>query len=430
MKPDNTIIKANPVDAMLDGMGTIINMYLYAIIDVQDKIDFTLFQKSLYTLYLEEPKIGARYTRRKRRSVWIVDPKPQWECIEYNNIDDKEAQRIEEGFIQSPRAHINTLPISLYLLHMETCDRLIIQINHLLTDAGGIKNLLYRLFKIYNTLKSDPDLHSTTTKTGPGSTPGLLKAVRLSNIGRIIRTVPRDLKSTKPLPGFSIPMSDTGPENGRTISLFLDSSRVARLKNRWKNEDFTLNDILLSVLSSALYTCFSHGKNRNAPMRLFVTTDMRKYVPAENYIGNFSFNTTIDTEDPSGYSPQQHLEQIASKTRKWKQDFTGLGTAILLSAILRILPDKLLRGMIKDNPPTIAFTNMGLLDETKISIGEIPCINARINPPLAFPPSIIAGATGYADTLTFSLGYWSSAFKQEHAEMVITEMDKQLKYLE
>jgi len=428
MKTKNATIKASPVEAMMDGLGSIINMYLCAVLDFQEKIDFPLLQKSLYALYLEEPVIGARYNRKNRRSQWIIDPDPKWECAEYNNIDENKAQLIEEGFIQKPEPYVNEIPVSLHLLHLDSYDRLIIRINHLLTDAGGIKTFLYRLCENYTTLKADPEW--IPEKSNKRCRPGLLKAVRISNIGKVLRGMKDDMKTTKPVPGFFIPMSDNEPHNGTIASLHLDPARVTRLREKWKKENITLNDILLCAFSSAVYKSFYHVDNQINIMRLYITSDLRKYVPQESYIGNLSMNTTIDTEDMSQFSPHQYLHYVSSQTRKWKQHYSGLGAAIMSNGILKILPDKIIRNLLKGAAASITFTNMGLLDNDKLSLGNTQCINARINPPLGLPPSFIAGATGFEDTITFCYGYWASAFKHKNADMLMKEMDEQLSLLE
>ena len=71
-----------------------------------------------------------------------------------------------------------------------------------------------------------------------------------------------------------------------------------------------------------------------------MTSDLRKYVPQENYLGNLSSVRIIETTNPSSFKPEYYLKHITSKTRKLKQNYSGLGMGCSFNSLLLLFSDK------------------------------------------------------------------------------------------
>lgn len=436
-KPTGEIAAAK-VEAVLDGANTFADMALHAVVDLPGRLDLSTLRNALACVANAELAVGARYMRRRLRSAWVIDPAPQWPLTEYHDVDPHLALKREAELISEPFKPAKHLPVTLRLLHMDRHDRLLIRISHLLADAGGIKTFLYSLAAACRKLREYPFWLPATGNSGTRGMPRSLCSACFPHLGPVIRGMVTDTISFFPKRFFFVPMAATEAFTSCVAVLRVDSERLARLKQRWQPKGITVNDLLLTAFSRSLEKCFAGNPGQRERMGLVVTADLRRHLSPNDYIRNMSSLRVLDLGKLPLPSPIAHLKRVARRTARWKRTKAGLGASLLAMACMGLLPDGLIRSLTRTalgrglslDGCRIALTNMGILDERKLDFGDGPCLGARLSPPVALPPLMIAGATGCAGTLSFSLGFRHPSLRKEEAERLLKELDRELSLLE
>ena len=91
---------------------------------------------------------------------------------------------------------------------------------------------------------------------------------------------------------------------------------------------------------------------------------------------------------------------------------------MVLKAIARLTA-----GSGKSSP---IFTNIGVIDEQRLSFGSDVPVDARMSGPAGFGASFVATVSTYRDTLTVSMGFCESDTDPSAVEGVLHAIDEEL----
>lgn len=172
-------------------------------------------------------------------------------------------------------------------------------------------------------------------------------------------------------------------------------------------------------------------------MCVAVTSDLRKHLPPEEHLGNLSMLRSLPLGALPLPAPLAHLSRITELTSRWKRHGSGIGSAIWSQLLASLLPHSLLRAalsrlfrqLIHGRMPQIALTNMGPIDDALLDFGDGPCLEARLLPPIGQPPLLLAGVTGCAGALHFSVGYRHPSPTADQVKQLLGRMDRELELL-
>ena len=442
---NNNRIRPAPIELLLDHMSHMVSLYIHVVIDLPKKIDLQILHRAMRLVASKEPVISSRYIRRENRAYWQTEKDPSWD-IKETYIGD-EFCGYSPDLVSNSSHPENQLPIGIRLMHLKHCDRLHIRISHILSDAGGSRKLVYNLAAAYRKALSQTDRHAPpaayafkdTTNMESRDFKSVFKCLTNFRTDLLLSGLWSDKIAFLPNKNyFTIPMK-LGKDSARKIvTLHIDSNRVARLKKRGKKHNATLNDILLTAFSRALSNQFESTQTTGKKLGIIVTSDMRKFIGCDDYLGNMSNWGILKLGKIPLSRKAEFIEDVVRSTRRWKKKLCGLGNFLFNLAILQCNTDRsirfITRKFITAGPVSkacrIVFTNLGKLDREKLDFGNGPCLNGYILPPIGFPPLFIAGASGFAGKLSISMGYLTGSLSDNAIADLTDEIDRELRILE
>ena len=118
----------------------------------QSRINIERLAKVAELLMDAHPVLGRRL---------VVNPeKPYWERLDSESRSVLKIAASETDYNEWLTTTINVeavVPFAIYILHQGSGDRLCLKIQHQVADAGGLKEIAYKLASIYRKLKTEPD---------------------------------------------------------------------------------------------------------------------------------------------------------------------------------------------------------------------------------------------------------------------------------
>jgi len=430
-------IRASQFELFLDYLGRMFDLYIHVIIDLPPKIELHKLRKAISLVAAQEPVISSRYIREGNRAYWQFENSPEWDIEEVFPGDDR--YHYSPELITRPSHPESYFPISIRLIHFREKDRLHVRLSHILTDAGGSREFIYNLATAYRKILTQPDARADTCILKNRQFSGFKKCFKTFPFGSLLSGFIFDkISLLMPADYFKIPMRMYANSDRNIVSLHIGSDRLFRLKKCGKKMNATLNDIFLAAFSRALSNYFHSAANTGKQFGIIVTSDMRRYISSKNFLSNLiSWRILKLGRLPLG-KQNDFLNDVARITRRWKKSLAGLGNFLFNMAFLRCNDYRSVRFLVKTfvnlNPTTkvcrIGFTNLGLLVRNKIDFGGGPCFNAYMYPPVGIPPILIAGLSGCADSLCFSIGYLNGSISTDTMNSVVKMIDQELYQLE
>jgi NRPS condensation-like uncharacterized protein len=281
-------------------------------------------------------------------------------------------------------------PLKLLLLRNQDEDTLCLKIDHVLSDAAGLRHLLVLLAEAYTTAKI---ASATNPDRGFGqvfrrfSPLALLRAARRANL---------------PAPGPALVPGSLAAEQTFIEHRWLEPGRFAQLREAAKQSEATVNDVLLAGLYQAVLTQLPPGETAAYPV--MVPVDMRRYLPEaqRGVVANLSSAVYPSLAAVPGEAPVETLKRVKANMDEFKSDQPGLGPMLLMAMgaqwggqMIRERYQKAARRGSR----FINYTNFGILDATRLAFGLAVARQVYGVGPLQYPPGIIIAVSTYQNTL-------------------------------
>jgi len=423
------------LDNAIEAMDELIDTHLHATLDLPERIDGERLRRALDAVATAVPQLACRLVKRPFFSRW--EPVDDAWSVDERAVSEKEAEELEaELFAQPYRPHA-TRPVRLRLLHMEDRDRLLLRVNHHLADGGGTKNLLYRLAQAYRRQGEEPGWRPAAQRLEHPAL-RLWRGLRLARLGFYLLGYIDELLSFLPLRSVALPMKQLPESRNRFVALHIDARRVDRLRQRWKPQGATLNDVLLTAFARMAERCFPHQPGEQ--VAVVSTADLRQLAPDEagDDVSNFSSLRPLYLGRTPLPPAAEQLVRTRQVTRRWKRGGLGLPGSMLAVLLASALPDGLARRVVTRflqvgviaNGARVAMTNIGPIHAERLDFGGGPCLAARVLAPVAHPPLLVTAVTGCAGALDFCVAYKEPAVERGQAQAMIEAMDQELAALE
>jgi NRPS condensation-like uncharacterized protein len=432
-----TVITADPLCPIVDGIGIGADTHLHVRIDLPAQLDAARLQAATLALSRTLPQLAGRYEHRWWRARWHVDPAPHWIIDEHHAVSEDRADALERALFALPFEPHGELPLRMSLLHMERHDRLLLRVNHLLADGGGTKNLCYRLAEAYRGITACPE-HLPPAVTPAPLFLRALRGVRLRSLPAGLLNLLYELAANRPMSPICAPMGPRSGEAAQYRALHVDPARVRRLTARWRARGVTLNDLALAAFTRAVVLAFPQTNAQRNYAALVATADLRQYLPASRDVCNYSGLRPLVFRRLPLPDPERTVAAVRRATGIWKAGQTGMIAAVPMSVLAHLLPHAWLRAFIQrmfmrlsdPRAACAALTNIGPIDAEALDFGGGPALAARVLTPVAHSPLLITALTGCAGALDFSVAYREPQLATSDVERLVTLMDHELAALE
>lgn len=389
------------------------------------RLDADRLRRAVRLSFDSEPLVGCEFRTDERRAYWkrlssldaesvfveeqVSDPDAQMRAFQASEVPD-----------QGPQAAVA-------LFHTSDGDVLGIKISHVLADGQAAKQYAYLLADLYTRLGEDP-----TLTTQPN--------LRVRPSGRdvwdhLTLQQQREAKRAKSWakPTWPAPRTGNAGEGLTYRWATIPRERFAALKSYGSERGCTVNDMMLTAV---LRACISRlDPPSNTPLSLMYTADLRRYLPdvTDLPISNLSISGSLDIERIDGESFEDTLARVHRRMSQWATMCHGAGplaSAERMASLGYGATKLLLRmafragGSVDKTYPW--FTNIGILDDDRLALGDIVPESAFMFGPATTGTSIVPVVSTYGDALTVCMGYCESDYDTTSVEQLLESITSEI----
>jgi NRPS condensation-like uncharacterized protein len=375
--------------------------------DFEERVDLDMLTQAVALSMDTIPLIACCFDDSGGRPRWtekgFTAQDMVWECEAEDDIDGQIKRLLftEMNFAEGPQ-------LKVFLVRRSDGDTLCVIISHIICDAGGFKHYLYLLSELYTALNNN-----TPVPVYPfylrGTKP-LFTDVKLKEKIHILRSEHKALPSNSKKKTFVDFQKNSGEPHLEIRHI--SKENFARLKRFAKTNNFTVNDVFMTLLARAFCADADLADIDVEQVKIPCTIDLRRFIPdGVNYgITNYTANCICTFSFKSEDSLADAVNQI-SKQMQWYKD----GKNILKSVILWELAVRFLSyGFLKRNfraffrQTPLAFSNVGTLDQNRLRFGDLAVKDAYLTGSPTSGPLLVFSVSTYDDRCTISVSFYGS----------------------
>lgn len=358
------------------------------IIELAGLLDIERFETSLAELIKNLPIIKT--TLKVHRSHIIRIPANGGKLSFSVVSEPDDPKDIITKFVSAPCDPEREYPLKIVIVRSKNEDTLCVKIDHVLSDAAGLKYILYLL----------ADAYTNGSITLPiNYNRGHWQIFRNFLPIKLIQAL---LKSSVPRPGATLMKGPFSIEDVFTEHVALEPGIFKRLRSKAKKSEATVNDMLLTAVYRTVFKNPSIKEGVEYPM--MVPVDMRRYLPdyERGVIANLSSALYPAIRKIEAESFSDTLLRIKKCMNAFKKAAPGLGPMVLMT-IGASFGGKIIKKRYEtastQESRFINLTNFGIVDEAQLLFDRIPVKKVYGIGPIQYAPGLLLVLSTFQDTL-------------------------------
>ncbi|MCW5201655.1 MAG: condensation domain-containing protein [Candidatus Electrothrix communis] len=410
---------------------------IHLILDFDGKLDQERLRTALRLLLDAEPLLGCRFVKHWLKPSWKRLPEDELDSatlLEIVDVNESSKHDESDQFFRNVINLTHGPQIKSLLLCSQHNDQLILKIQHLTCDAGGLKSLVNLLFDIYGKLGEHP-AYTPVTNTGSRSLHQVYGRFAYLDLLRIaVRGMKEVLMLSFPAQCITYPANRN--QDGKLCYVLkrFSAERVVTIKEYARQHGVTINDLFACALLRAMVKQL--GVKNTGWLRLVGTVDLRRYLRGGKTEGLCQMSGAYAITIPVGHCHQDcdTLSIITEKMDDYKQHDIGLGFFLIYWLSTRLYPFFLFNrggrvftkmGQWLDNI-SLGFTNLGVIDIQTHHCPSLHVVSAEMLCPGVVPPNFICALSGFKGMLTLNAGVFDSSIPKEKIEELFTLVEQEL----
>jgi len=403
------------------------NMQIQAVITFDQHLDTDVLKKAVRLSLDAEPVLRCQFIEDDKQPYWQPFENPeeiQW--FEFVQNDSKQAAI--EQFLKSP-FYCEEQMLSVRLIRVNDNDTLCVKICHACSDAGGLKQYLQLLSKIYSSLLKDSRYKPEPNTKRRLDQKDYFEALGIKDPLALLDPNAQDLPANWAFPYYGAESKEIHISMRRFAGEYFD-----RIKEFGKNHAVTINTIILTAFYRSMFAMIKPpvGEERE----ICLTMDLRRFFktdPSQD-ICNLSVTVTSKTCRVEAEAFLGTLKRVSKSIDELKHAQVELSHAVRIEAqaameyaqlhalFQAVRPQFMETGKV---PPTL--TNMGIINP--LQFGQIPAHDAYFVTPTIYVPGFLLGVSTYNRTLTMLTSYYEPSHRTEDVEALMDFMEKELRSL-
>lgn len=411
--------------AALDSRGPSL---IHVIVDLDGDLDRAKLRAAWQALFVNHPIIACRTTTLARvyRFIPLVDGMPgeMIEGRETEPVSHSEPGPFESALISRPIDPTRGPLARLAIIDCGTRRRLVVSIHHCAMDARAAVDITDDLRRLYVRARPTERLRDVEPDLTPRTVGAVLAQAPVERRARrelLMRHIRNELAA--PRSTHQDPCAEGMPTASKSYTAWtLEPEVVERLRPLRRRRGWTLNDVILGVVSISWTRAFGHPGRRagvvhtrygkEPPTTWLMAYDLRPRLRISGGAGNLSGIDTISLSGVGGLDAFSACQAAHEVMRRHKIPLAGLGANLAGERLRRILPAPLFISAAKRATTWLVerrrhnrvLTNIGALPETLGYWGEARATRAFALAPIADSPVTIFTCSGFRDTLTLCVG--------------------------
>lgn len=370
---------------------------IHCVMHPEGRIDAERLERAADLLAESFPILRSRFTVRHGIPRWEDGGSLPSPIVVVKAAADPEAEA--DRLIGFRNDEFTGPQMRIFLIRGQQHDVLCTVINHMLCDAAGFKELLYRLCAIYSHLKTEPGF-----RPQPETAPRDARQV-LAALGRKRRFLLFFRPYSLSRHDDSVVLRLAGDPSAPFLAVrTVPGKRFLAAKKYAAAHGSTVNDLILAAYLRALQK-FLPG--RDTAIQCIV--DLRKYLPDPNAkrICNLTSNLACDIGADVGAGFGDTLLLVKRAMDEEKQRDNCLHLVALLEFVFHLFPFPLLKKAVLKayrNPP-LAMSNIGILDYRQLVFDGKPVRSAFMSGSVKYPPYFQLAVSTFRNELTLSAAF-------------------------
>jgi NRPS condensation-like uncharacterized protein len=302
---------------------------------------------------------------------------------------------------------------------------LALKMNHMVCDAADFKAYLYFLCGLYSGVIPDPG-HGLV---GFSEDRSVLRVLKRFGLGTRLKSAFLQSNQNNHSGGIRFAMSGSGQTRPFILTRKLGRKRTATFKEYGQIRGATLNDVVLT----AFYRCLFQrlALRPGTVLRIPVMVDMRRYLTETGGMSSLTnLTSTVSTELEC--RPAECFEDTLARVKavmdQRKRGNLGLNAFIKLDRTYRFLRDRIANRLLmaKLNHPLISMTNMGILDSSRISLGDQRPSDAFLCGSIKNKPYFQLAVSSFDGELTLSVNLLGSDSDRDRIQSLFDQIEDEL----
>lgn len=423
-------------DQVLFCMGGTQDHQVHCVLSMDGRVDEDRMNRAVRLSLDAEPVLGCRFVERWWRPYWErrndLDRTRLCHLTETTDVEQEQMR-----FLTTPMDPCVDPLVEVEILRSLT-DTLCIKMSHVVADGGGMKEYVDLLATIYRRLAEERDYVAAPNLRGRRSLRQISSRFGFLDKLRIIRCGLQDIiESNFPVPYWNFPFDKVGclekPKRAFVIRR-IGPERVRIIREYSRNQEATLNDVMLAALYRVLYSLIKPEPTVN--FRLRMIADLRRYLPVTKgeAICNLSGFVHLNIGTELGPAFDDSCFRVRDRMNTIRAGFPGLGDVSLSAIVFKWFPFFLARRLFRfalrqlirsGNIPPI-LTNWGAIEPERADFGDVTAEQAFGAPPTVFPPFFSLTVTSFRETLTLCTGFLENAIARRKIEHLLERLENEL----
>ena len=385
-------------------------------------------KKAVNLLINEFPLIGCKFSERGSHPFWEEAGFTGKDIVFMKKTQNRN-EEIQKAF--GPKIDEFSEPqLRIHIIRTQKEDTLCININHMLCDGEGYRDIIYRLSTIYSQLETELGYRVSSNIAGIDivgidmgcrNTWQVLQPFNMKDKLRILFNR-YDLKRNKMTTAYELEGDANAPF---LVYHTITQAKFKMIKTYAKSKGASINDVLLTAYIRTLY------KNLNMQVpAIQCVVNLRKYITKKESVGFCNLTSTLmcDIGDHIGTHFEDTLKMVKKVMDEEKGKLNCLNLIMKLEIVFRILPYKIFKRKVMESNcfPPLAMSNIGIIDKERLVFGKIKVTNAFISGSIKYCPLIQLSLSTFDDRITFSFGFHGTSADNEKLTKLLCEFEKEL----
>lgn len=395
-----TTLKAEMWDRMQFLFRNYYDRMVHAKLTYEGSFDMDVLKNVVLFMVEKAPVLHSSFNTTVIEPYWKEENYTIDDIVSYEKVED--ADKVADEWLLGVIPYDNNVQIKIAVFEDDKHSVLVLRNNHMCMDGGDLKYFLATLCENYTNLKAGnySALHMKSGSRSYDQVYSKLEGEDLKHAKNLYKNI------SKTEDKVSFPWSESVPEDtNKIIKRVINEEDFDKLRALAKKMGITVNDAIMAAVFRSLYEMC--GLKDTDSLTVSCAIDLRKHIVEGGLQGGLTNHTAwmaVRTMS-KGESIQDTIVNVIRSTKGFKRDkFMGLYSLPLLKLAYTIFPQDIAEFAIKAGytNPLIAVSNMGLLNDQKLTFDGMKLVDGFISGAVKYKPFFLMSVTTLLGRVTLS----------------------------
>lgn len=395
-----TTLKAEMWDRMQFLFRNYYDRMVHAKLTYEGSFDMEVLKNVVLFMVEKAPVLHSSFNTTVIEPYWKEENYTIDDIVSYEKVED--ADKVADEWLLGVIPYDNNVQIKIAVFEDVKHSVLALRNNHMCMDGGDLKYFLATLCENYTNLKAG-NYSALHMKSGSRSYDQVYSKLEGEDL-KHAKNLYKNISKTEDKVAF--PWSESVPEDtNKIVKRVINEEDFDKLRALAKKMGITVNDAIMAAVFRSLYEMC--GLKDTDSLTVSCAIDLRKHIVEGGLQGGLTNHTAwmaVRTMS-KGESIQDTIVNVIRSTKGFKRDkFMGLYSLPLLKLAYTIFPQDIAEFAIKAGytNPLIAVSNMGLLNDQKLTFDGMKLVDGFISGAVKYKPFFLMSVTTLLGRVTLS----------------------------